>query len=191
MWFYRLLLLFLLCVSFPVTAQTPSQEQAEMEFMFERITEAQKSYLTQADVDVFLKVYKASKALKETDKAKWQQIEDAPMMEKEPMINKVAGLKSGESFVVSAFRVEMASRASDPNTVAEAKKEYEGMKAQLPEIEKQMASMPKEQAEVMRRQLNTALEMMRQITEYPAENIKIYKDNEKSLNEAIAYFDSE
>ena len=39
--------------------------------MFERVEQASSSYLTQADVDVFIAVFKASKSLHETNRAKW------------------------------------------------------------------------------------------------------------------------
>ena len=168
-----------------------AQDIADESLIFERIQEAYKSYLTQADVDVFVKVYKISKSLKETNRAKWEEIEDASMVEKEQMINEISQLKPDESFFVSAFRVTVAYRASDPKTVAEAQKEYENMKAQFPEIEKQMGNMPKEQADVMRKQFNTAMEMMRQVTDYPPQNLKIYISNQKIITEAMDYFESE
>ena len=186
---YRLFLLLMLCVSFPSMAQVPDQS-AEDTFMFEKIEEANKSFLTQNDVDVFVKVYKTSKSLKENDRKKWQAIEDASLGEKEKMINEIAQLKPGESFFVSAFRITLADRASDPKTVAEAQQEYTKMTSQLSEIEKQLATMPKEQAQAMRNQLNTAIEMMRRVAEFPAENLKIYTANKAILTEAKEYFDS-
>ena len=133
MWLYRCLILLLMCVSLSVMAQTPEQMAAEEALMFERMEEASSSYLTQADVDVFIAVYKAAKDLAKTNSTKWKQIEDAPLAEKEKMISEVANLKPGESFVVSSFRIMMAVRASDPQMMNEAKQEYEGLKMQLPD----------------------------------------------------------
>ena len=141
-------------------------------------------------IDVFTKVYQTSKNLKENDRKKWQEIEDASLGQKEKMINEIAQLKPGESFFVSAFRITLAERASDPKMVAEAKAEYEKMTSQLSEVEKQLATMPKEQADAMRKQLNTAMEMMKKVVEFPAENLKVYTANKAILTEAKAYFDS-
>ena len=188
MWLYRFLLLCFLCISFPVMAQDSAEEKA---LMFERIQEAYKSYLTQADVDVFVKVYKTSKSLKETNRTKWDEIENASMEKREEMINEVSQLKPGESFFVSAFRVTVAYRASDPEMVAEAKKEYEKMKTYLPELEKQMEKMSETDASVMRNQIKATMETMKQISDYPAQNLKVYTVNQQIITEAMNYFESQ
>jgi|GEM_PF-3666297 len=189
MWLYRLLVLFLLCVSLPAMAQSPEQAIQEQSLMLECMQEAHKSLLSQADVDVFVKVYRASKSLKESNLERWKEIEATPMVQKEKIINKLYKHKKGERFLVSAWRVQMAARASTPKGVAEAKKEYELLKAQESELEKQMEKIPQQQAEFLEIQLDASLEMMRIITEYPAENLKVYTSNQKIINEAMAFFE--
>ena len=158
--------------------------------MFERVEQASSSYLTQADVDVFIAVFKASKSLHETNRAKWDAIDSAPVAEKEQKISEAANLKPGESFFGSAIRVMTAIQASDPQAVAQAKQQYDEIKKQVAGAEQQLASLPPEQAAMMKKQMRVALEMSRQVAEYPSENLKVYTENKPIIDQAAAFFES-
>ena len=67
-----------------------------------------------------------------------------------------------------------AIQASDPQAVAQAKQQFDEIKKQVAEAEQQLASLPPERAEVMKKQMRVALEMSRRVTEYPSENLKVY-----------------